>query len=89
MNSNIKIIGCGGIKSGVDAYEYILCGATMVQVGTEFYKEDTIIYYGIGYDLGGGVNTWVQLDDINHSDGDHATTEVDPQIIMAGISLGF
>lgn len=39
LNSNIKIIGCGGIKSGVDAYEYILCGAYMVQVGTEFYKD--------------------------------------------------
>ena len=36
LNSNIKIIGCGGIKSGVDAYEYILCGANLVQVGTEF-----------------------------------------------------
>ena len=40
LNSDIKIIGCGGIKSGVDAYEYILCGAYMVQVGTEFYKSD-------------------------------------------------
>ena len=39
LNSDIKIIGCGGIKSGVDAYEYILCGAYMVQVGTEFYKD--------------------------------------------------
>ena len=56
---------------------------------SDLVKEDTIVYYGIGYNLGGGVNTWVQLDDIDHSDGDHATTEVDPQIIMAGISLGF
>ena len=41
LDSDIKIIGCGGIKSGVDAYEYILCGAYLVQIGTEFYKEDT------------------------------------------------
>ena len=46
-------------------------------------------YFGLGYDLGGGVNTWVQLDNVDHSDGDHATTEADPQILMAGISLGF
>ena len=52
-------------------------------------KEDTITYFGIGYDLGGGVNSWVQLDNISHSDGDHATTEADPQLLMAGISLGF
>ena len=52
-------------------------------------KEDTITYFGIGYDIGGGVNTWVQLDNISHSDGDHSTTEADPQLVMAGISLGF
>ena len=51
--------------------------------------EDTMTYFGLGYDLGGGVNTWVQLDNVDHSDGDHATTEADPQILMAGISLGF
>ncbi len=39
LNSDIKIIGCGGIKSGIDAYEYILCGAYMIQIGTEFYKD--------------------------------------------------
>ena len=52
-------------------------------------KEDTITYFGVGYDIGGGVNTWVQLDNISHSDGDHATTETDPQLLMAGISLWF
>ncbi len=75
----------GNITVGIGyAHQEKVDGGTSDKV-----KEDTIIYYGIGYDLGGGVNTWVQLDDINHSDGDHATTEVDPQIIMAGISLGF
>ena len=51
--------------------------------------EDTNTYFGLGYNLGGGVNTWAQLSNMDHSDGDHATTEVDPQILMAGISLGF
>ena len=39
LNSNIKIIGCGGITSGIDAFEYILCGADLIQIGTQFYKD--------------------------------------------------
>ena len=38
-NSNIKIVGCGGIENGLDIFEYILCGAEMVQIGTQFYRE--------------------------------------------------
>ncbi len=39
--SKIKIIGCGGIETGKDVFEYILCGAELVQIGTQFYKENT------------------------------------------------
>lgn len=39
-NRDIKIIGCGGIETGKDAFEYILCGADLLQIGTQFYKED-------------------------------------------------
>jgi dihydroorotate dehydrogenase (fumarate) len=35
----IRIIGCGGIASGQDALEYILCGASAVQVGTHLLRE--------------------------------------------------
>ncbi len=52
-------------------------------------REDTVTMIGIGYNMGGGVNTYVQLSSNDHSDGDHATTEVDPQVLFAGISLGF
>ena len=34
-----SIIGCGGISTGKDAFEHILCGASAVQIGTQFYKE--------------------------------------------------
>ena len=37
--SGIKIVGCGGVETGKDVFEYILCGAEIVQVGTQFYKE--------------------------------------------------
>lgn len=39
LNSNIKIIGTGGVLTGKDAFEHILCGASMVQIGTTLHKE--------------------------------------------------
>ena len=32
----IQIVGCGGIVNGIDAYEYSLCGASAVQIATEY-----------------------------------------------------
>jgi hypothetical protein len=52
-------------------------------------REDNFTIIGIGYDMGGGVSTYVQLSNNDHSDGDHATTEVDPQVLFAGVSIGF
>lgn len=39
LDKKIAVVGVGGVKSGVDAFEYVLCGATAVQVGTAFMKE--------------------------------------------------
>lgn len=39
LDKKTAVIGVGGVKSGVDAFEYVLCGATAVQVGTAFMKE--------------------------------------------------
>ena len=36
---DISVIGCGGVKSGQDVFEHILCGATAVQVGTQLMRE--------------------------------------------------
>ena len=52
-------------------------------------REDNITMVGIGYDMGGGVSTYVQLSNNDHTDGDHTTTEVDPQVLFAGVSIGF
>ena len=38
-NTNFDIIGCGGIESGKDIFEYILCGAKAVQIGTQLVRE--------------------------------------------------
>ena len=36
---NIKIIGVGGIEKSSDVFEYLLAGASAVQVGTHYYKK--------------------------------------------------
>ena len=41
---NIKIIGVGGIEKGSDVFEYLLAGASAVQVGTHYYKKGVICF---------------------------------------------
>ena len=42
LNPSIEIIGTGGILTGRDAYEHLLCGASMLQVGTQLEKEGLV-----------------------------------------------
>jgi predicted porin len=52
--------------------------------------EDSVTILGVGYNMGGGVSTFVQYNQMSHTDGTHATvTDVDPSVLIAGISLGF
>lgn len=39
LRKEIAVIGCGGVKSGQDVFEHILCGAAAVQVGTQLMRE--------------------------------------------------
>ena len=82
----------GNISVGVGyAHEEKALGtarATTAQAGN-LVAEDSVTMIGVGYDMGGGVNSYIQLSNGDHSDGDHATTEVDPQVLFMGISLGF
>jgi dihydroorotate dehydrogenase (fumarate) len=39
LNDRIDVVGVGGVVSGRDAFELILCGATAVQVGTCHWTE--------------------------------------------------
>ena len=34
----VPVIGCGGISNGTDAIEFLLAGATAVQVGTATFR---------------------------------------------------
>lgn len=44
LNPSISIIGTGGVRTGRDVFEHILCGASMVQVGTALQKEGPAIF---------------------------------------------
>ena len=35
---DVPVIGCGGIMTGTDAIEFLLAGATAVQVGTATFR---------------------------------------------------
>lgn len=39
--NGIPIIGCGGVQTGSDVFEHLLCGASAVQVGTLLMREGT------------------------------------------------
>lgn len=41
IGTHTTIIGCGGVKTGKDVYEHILCGAKAVQIGTHLLKTGT------------------------------------------------
>ena len=51
LKPEIQIIGTGGVKSGRDAFEHILCGASMIQVGTALQKEGVAIFDRITKEL--------------------------------------
>jgi dihydroorotate dehydrogenase subfamily 1 len=44
LKPEIKIIGVGGITSGMDVFEYVLAGADVVQVGTAYHQEGPEIF---------------------------------------------
>jgi dihydroorotate dehydrogenase (fumarate) len=39
LDSSIDIVGVGGIETGTDVFNFLLCGASAVQVGTCHWKE--------------------------------------------------
>lgn len=46
-NIDIPIIGVGGITNGLDAIEYIMAGATAIQVGTAVYYRELDVFQKI------------------------------------------
>jgi dihydroorotate dehydrogenase (fumarate) len=44
FKGQMPIIGTGGVSSGLDAFEHMLCGATAVQVGTALVEEGVQVF---------------------------------------------
>lgn len=51
LNPSIAIIGTGGVVSGRDVFEHLLCGASMVQVGTALMAEGPQIFARLNQEL--------------------------------------
>lgn len=51
LKPTIAVVGCGGVQSGADAFEHILCGASAVQIGTQLMKEGTAVFARIAAEL--------------------------------------
>lgn len=51
LKSEIQIVGTGGVLTGRDAFEHILCGASMVQIGTTLQKEGLVAFDRISQEL--------------------------------------
>ena len=58
---NIPVIGLGGISSATDAIEFLMAGATAIQIGTANFLDPTITIK-----VRDGINQW--LDEHNISD---------------------
>lgn len=39
LGDRVQLVGCGGVYSGTDAFEFILAGATAIQLGTVYMQE--------------------------------------------------
>lgn len=50
-HTDIDIIGCGDIRTGQDVYEYLLCGAKAVQIGTTLLREGHACFQRINKEL--------------------------------------
>lgn len=51
LGDKMQIIGVGGVFSGIDVFEFILAGASAVQVGTTYYQEGTQCFTRIQKEL--------------------------------------
>jgi len=51
LGDRIKVIGVGGVYSGIDAFEFILAGASAVQIGTAFIQKGPGIFETVQEEL--------------------------------------
>ena len=50
----IPVVGLGGISNATDAIEFIMCGATAIEIGTANFVDPTVTV-----DVKNGINEWL------------------------------
>ncbi len=56
LGDHIPIIGTGGVETGRDVFEHVLCGASAVQIGTALVEENVSVFER----LEGELKQWLQ-----------------------------
>lgn len=51
FNDKIQVIGVGGVYSGIDAFEFILAGASAVQIGTAYLQKGPKVFENVQREL--------------------------------------
>ncbi len=51
LQGKVQIVGVGGVRTGTDAFEFLLAGADAVQIGTTFAQEGLGAFERIGVEL--------------------------------------
>jgi dihydroorotate dehydrogenase (fumarate) len=51
LRADIDVVGVGGVTSGMDAFELILCGAKAVQIGTKHWSEGASCFTRVAGEL--------------------------------------
>ena len=51
LRPEIAVIGCGGVKTGADAFQFILAGAQVVQIGTQLWREGPAVFARVDQEL--------------------------------------
>ena len=49
--NNIDVVGCGGVQTGQDVFEHILCGASVIQIGTTLWQQGVDCFDKISNEL--------------------------------------
>ena len=52
FEGRVPIIGTGGVTTGLDVFEHLLCGASAVQVGTTLVEEGLGCFARLSLELG-------------------------------------
>jgi dihydroorotate dehydrogenase (fumarate) len=65
IGDKLDIVGCGGVSKGVDIFDYILCGASAVQVGSAYHEGgiQTFSYFTRQLDIWCQTKGYKQLSD--------------------------